>query len=301
MSTIERDKVVVSHEFGGATFNDSVAVAVNWPGAFEVNIDDLKGWRSTTGVTVIRTPRGTGDGDYIADRFPKKSRMIEVEGYITAPTRAQLDDLFDSVVVQAFPNDVDITITRYEPTPKYVVCRLAGEIEDLGYLVDAHGVDMMRWGATLLCADPLKYDAVNTLAGSSGVAGVATGGRSYPRTYPLHYNVSSSGGGNQVSLFNEGTTDAPALLDIWGPLPLGWRVELSNTGDFISFNTALSTSSDHLIIDTAAKSALLNGSSVNGLLGGTWWKLRPKANVIRLYGNYDPAAGFTVTAKSAWR
>lgn len=301
MSTIHGDKVVVSHEYGGCTFNDPGALNTYWPGAMAVAIDEMAGWRSTTALTVIRTERGTGDGDYLAERFPKRSRMLTIDGYLTAPDRLTLDKMFDLVVANAFPNDTDITLTRHEPIPKYVTGRLAGEVEEMGYLIDPRGVDAMRWQTTLLCPDPLKYDALNDLSGSTGVAGLASGGRTYPRRYPLQYNVTASGEGNQVVLYNTGTTDSPVVARLHGPLPIGWRLELGNTGEQISFATALVGPQNELVIDTGNKTATLDGNSINGLLGGTWWRLKPKGNVVRLYGNYDPAAGFSITAKSAWR
>lgn len=491
MSSIHGDKVTFAHEFGGCSFND--AESSDWPGALAASIDDMPGWRSTTDLNVIRTPRGTGDGDYLARRFPKKSRMITIQGYLLAPDRETLDRMFDLVVTNAFPADTDIQLTRHEPTPKYVTCRLASAVEDVQYLIDPRGADAMRWEATVLCEDPFKYDAVNVLQGSAGVAGVASGGRTYPRVYELsaatrtnlvrnpsfevnlaswyapqaaqslarstawaasgsasalvsygtatsgtiemtndaymplpvagipytaqfkarkapggaasrnlqlligwinssnaqigsssgalvsvdanntatitatgtppvgttqfylyifapvaaagdafyidsvmaeegitggpyidgstsggvwsgaphnststfaprgvRYNVTTSGEGSQVNLYNEGTADSPVVATITGPVPLGWRLELSNTGEQLSFATALSAS-DTLVIDTDNKTALLNGSSVAGLLSGTWWRLKPKGNTIRLYGDYSPSAGFNVTAKSAWR
>lgn len=298
MTSIHGDKVTFAHEFGGCSFNDPESS--DWPGALAVSIDGMPGWRATADLTVVRTPRGTGDGDYFGDRFPKKSRMITIQGYLLAPDRETLDQMFDLIVTNAFPVDTDIVMTRHEPTPKYVTCRLAGSVEDTEYLIDPRGADALRWEATVLCDDPLKYDAMTTLSGAAGVSGLPSGGRTYPRVYPLVYNVTASGEGEKVTLYNAGTTDAPALISVHGPIPIGWRLELSNTGERLSFAVALNAS-DVLVVDTGDKSALLNGFPVNGTLSGTWWRLKPRGNTVRLYGNYDSAAGFSVLARSSWR
>lgn len=296
MGTIFGDKVTLSHALGSCAFNDAASLGA-WPGASRVRLDDLAGWGSTADLNVIKSSKGTGDGDYLATRFPAKSRLIMASGYVVVPGRAALDSVWDLLSIQAFPVDLDIVLTRYEPVPKYVTARVAGPIEQVQYF-PAEGA--LRFEVPLICADPFKYDAVNTLSGSAGVAGVSTGGRVYPRTYPLTWNITAAGSGNSITLFNVGTAKSYPIINIHGPLPSGWRVENSTTGDEEAFAVDL-LSSDILVIDNQQKSALFNGAPVSGLLAGTWWPLARGSNTIRLFGNYDAAAGFTVSAKSAWR
>lgn len=293
MSTILGDLVEFSHSSGGCTLNDPTLV--DWAGAIKVCIDNIDGWRETVDLNVSRVQRGVGDGDYVASRFAKKSRVLIIEGYILAPDRASTDELFDALVNNAFPEDTDITITRHEPVPKYVVGRLAGPIEDTQYIPGG-----MRWSTTILCPDPLKYDALNVISGSSGVSGISSGGRTYPRTYPLSYNLVAGGEGNQITVYNAGTARTPPIIVVTGPLPAGWRIESVTTGETSSFDVDLSAL-DELEIDMGLKTAKLNGEPINGLLVGGWLTLVPKTNVLRLYGNYDPAAQISLTAKSAWR
>lgn len=294
MGSIFKDKIVMAHSSGGCAFNDPAMT--DWPGAFQVSVDTLGGWRETAEPNVSRTQRGVGNGDYVAPHFALKSRMLSIGGLIHAPTRLLVDQMFDLLVVNGFPPDLDIQLTRYEPIPKYVKCRLAGKIEDPQYTPQG-----MRWEATLLCPDPLKYDAVNTISGSAGVSGVSTGGMTLPLTLPLIFNVSANGSGNQIIVYNAGTVTSFPVISVHGPLPTGWRVENSTTGDIMSFNIGLGSSVDNLVIDTYNKTALLNGSPITGLLVGTWIGLAPKSNTLRLFGNFDPAAGFSVLGKSAWR
>jgi hypothetical protein len=289
------DKVVLSSQAGSATFND--ATLPGWPaGAIHVGIDGLDGWRSTAKLRVGRAPRGVGDGAILSSRFPMVERTIIVEGWIHASSRLLVDQLFDQVVNNAFPADVDIILTVNEPVPKYVTCRLADSVEPTQYLPQG-----LRWQTTLVCADPLKYDASNTIsAGPVGVSGVATGGRTYPRLYPLVYNVTANGTGNQMVVFNAGTTKTYPVITIHGPIPSGWRVENSTTGEYAGFSTDIGIS-DTVVIDSQHKTATLNGSGIPGLIVGNWFGLVQGSNTLRLFGNYDPAANFSLTAKSAWR
>jgi hypothetical protein len=295
--TILGDKVTCVSSAGSTSFNDPASVGANWPGALKVNIDDMPDWLRTVDLNVISTPRGVGDGAYTASRFPAKSRILTVSGYAVATTRAALDAAWDLIVAVAFPQDVDIRFTRFESVPKYVTARLSGPIEITQY----HGKEAgLRFETTLLCSDPFKYDALNTLTGTSGVAGLSTGGRTYSRVYPLVYGTTAQGAGNQVILNNIGTAPTNPVFTINGPLASGWRLENSTTGMEEAFDIDLTTG-DVLTIDNGAKSAMLNGNVINGLVSGDWWTLARGANVIKLFGDYNATASFTVSAVSRWR
>ncbi len=297
MPTILGDKVTCVSPSGSTSFNDLPTLAANWPGAIKVNIDDIPQWSDTVDLDVISTSRGFGDGAYTAKRFPAKSRVLSVAGYAVAANRALLDSIMDLVIANAFPQDVDIVLTRFEPVPKYVTGRLAGSVQVTQY----HGKEGgLRFEATILCSDPFKYDASNTLSGTSGIAGLSTGGRTYPRVYPLVFGTTAQGAGNQVLLTNIGTAPALPIFTIHGPIASGWRLENSTTGAEQSFDIGLSLG-DTLIIDNGAKSAMLNGSLINGLINGDWWTLARGPNIVKLFGDYNSTASFTVTAVSRWR
>jgi hypothetical protein len=294
MSTILGDKLTLVHVFGSVAFNDGIMS--DWPGAMKCHVDNLDGWQETVDKNVVRSQRGVGDGDYIGNRWAAKSRMLMMEGYIHAPSRLIVDQTFDSIVANAFPDDTDITLTRFEPIPKYVVCRLAGKVELVQYISEG-----LRWRTTLLCADPFKYDALNTLSGTAGVAGVSSGGVTFPVTFPVVFSTAAQGEGNQIVIFNTGTARAEPIVTVHGPLTTGWRVESATTGEFSAFDISLGAA-DVLVMDHRMKTAELNGQLVSGLLTGKWWTLRPKSNTIRLYGDYNSAASFSIGAtKSTWR
>jgi phage-related protein len=297
MSTILGDKVTCASTMGSIAFNNVASVSTDWPGVIKARIDELSGWDDTVDLNVISVPKGFGDGAYTAPRFPAKSRMLTVSGYLVAPNRATLDLNMDRLALYAFPQDTDIVLTRFQPVPKYVTARLAGPISIAQYQGAEGG---LRFEAILLCSDPFRYDALNTLSGTSGVAGLSTGGRTYKRVYPLVYGTTALGSGNQVLLYNVGTAVTYPTFTIHGPLPSGWRLENSTTGAEEAFDIDLSTG-DTLVIDNANKQAYLNGSLVNGLLNGEWWSLAPLGNVIKLFGDYNATASFTVTAVSRWR
>lgn len=298
MTTIFGDKVTLQRSGGSAySFNDAATLAVSWPGAVKMACDEIDGWKDTVSLDVISVPRGIGDGNYTAARFPSQARMLTIGGYIVCPNRATLDSLLDLLVIQAFPEDVDIKLTRFEPVPKYVTGRLADKVLVTQYM-PAEG--QARWETMLLCSDPFKYDAVNVLTGTTGIAGVTTGGRTYPRVYPLVYTSTSGGTGNAITVTNIGTARTYPVITIVGPVNSGWRVENSTTGDTMGFEITLTTG-DILVIDSQNKFATLNGSPVNGLLNGDWWSLARGTNVVRLFGDYNATATFSISGISRWR
>jgi Siphovirus-type tail component, C-terminal domain len=297
MSTIFKDKVAVQVPLGVLTFNDAAGLPYWYPGTRTMNVDLLEGWQKTVDLNVISVPRGVGDGNYTAPKFPALARNLTIGGYVEGPNRATLDAIWDQMMGDAFPPDVDIVLTRFEPVPKYVTCRVAGDFDITQYMPSEAA---FRWEGTLLCSDPFKYDANSTLFDVAGIAGISSGGRTYPRVYPLTYTVVGGGEGNQAVVFNLGTAKAPVLIEIFGPVPIGWRIDNSTTGDSMSFDIDLS-GSDVLSIDTRTKTALLNGSPVNGLLHGTWMQLARGNNILKLFADYNVFGSFHVTAKSTWR
>jgi hypothetical protein len=296
MSTIDGDKVTVNGPLGTLTFNDAATIGFWFPGTRQMGCDLLDGWRQV-GLNVISVPRGVGDGNYTASKFPTLARNITIGGWAMAPDRGSMDYLFDQLVADCFPVDTDLTITRFEPIPKYVVCRVTDPPDIIQYFADECA---FRWEATLICSDPFKYDALNVLSGSSGIAGISSGGRTYPRVYPLTYTVVGAGQGNQIVLFNLGSAKAYPYITINGPVPRGWRVDLTTTGESLAFDIDLGAS-DQMIIDTQNKTAYFNGFPINGLIQGDWFQLVRGSNTIKLFADWNATASFSVTARSTWR
>lgn len=297
MPTILRDKVEVAYPNGPlVTFNDNPTKPT---GSIKWGLDDLSGWDETPELDVSSLAIGGGvDGEILGDRFPARARHFMASGWVMAETRADAENLMDVIMRDAFPRNKDIKLVRYETIPKYLNCRVSAK-----RTVERVGPQDFRWIVPLIAGDPFKYDN-DPPAGSSGSAGVAgqsSGGRSYQRTYPLQYTTTTEGeDANSVTLVNRGTAETYASIIVTGPLASGtWRISNETTGEDIKFNIAL-VAGDVMDIDFRNGIALLNGFPVTATITGDFWKLQPGPNVIKLFGDFDPAAGFTATTESAW-
>lgn len=286
--------LTVVNSNGSVTFNDLSA----GPGDIVAEmalVDVLDGWTATATPVVVTAQKAIGDGAFLASRLYSAGRSLHVEGLIATDGYEETENAWNDLVFKAFPLNEDLTITAQGPVPKFVVARVVSPITPLQWMPDG-----FRFGLDLLCTDPFKYDAVNILTGTSGVSGASSGGMTWPVTWPVVWNAQTNGVGNGVTLTNIGNADTLPTISITGPLDTGWRIENETTGEFLSFNVAL-LAGQTLVIDAKTESAEVEGSPVVGLIDGDWFPLKPGANFIRLFGNYDPATSFTVTALSAWR
>ena len=293
MPTIFRDKVVLNE----VVFNEDISKP---EGAGDWAIDVMVGWHETPEIDAEFAPKGIVDGEVPPESFPVRGRNITLGGYVTAPTRLLLEQLWDVIVRDALPRGAAVRLERYEAVPKQVTGYLYSSREPVWYGNASGGPIGFRWGATIRCADPMKYGVTPQIL-SAGVAGFASGGRTYPRTYPLEYDTTLSGEGEKVTIVNDGSgVSRNLVLDITGPLMQGgWRVVNETTGELLKFDVGLSAG-DHLIINFSNETATLNGSPVSASILGDFWALVTGPNVIKLYSDYDPAAGFTATAYPAW-
>lgn len=293
MAFFFKEKLTFTTSGGEAIFNDTSNLGdLTAELAF---IDVLDGWTATAKPVVVSSQKAVGDGAYIASKFYNQGRVLTVEGVLGTSGPAETDSVWNQLVSIAFPLNQDIVVRHEGPVPRYVTARVITEMSPVQFMENG-----FRFTLDLLCPDPFKYDAVNVLTGTAGIVGTSLGGRVFPAVYPLVYGTTASGSANQVILNNIGTADTYPVTSITGPVDQGWRLENSTTGEFLSFDISIPSGST-LVIDHKLETALLDGSSVTGLINGDWWPLVPGVNTIKLFGNFYAASTFTVTARSAWR
>lgn len=276
----------------GVTFND--------PGTKPVEaqawiLDVMEGWKTSPEPKVYSTELGGNrDGEATGDYFPLPARFIVVGGAVYAPTEAAAEELHDKLLAEAMPRNKRFDLVRNESVPKYVTCKRSGAFETEWVMENG-----FRWQTTLMAEDPLKY-AVGTEYGTAGVAGVSDEGIAYPVVYPLVYSTEDSEDGS-AGIQNEGNAPSGHIqATILGPLVRGaWRLRNDTNDGEISFDVGLALG-DTLLIDFETELAYLNGYPVSAALIGSFWKIDPGTNSIRLYADYDPATSFSVLAQSAW-
>lgn len=155
----------------------------------------------------------------------------------------------------------------------------------------------------LVAADPRIYSTqlYTSTVQASGVA--ASGGRSYPRSYPLNYAYVPPASLGDIYATNQGNAAAPATLTITGP---GTNPTITNatTGERLVFSITLGAT-DFLAVDMLNRTVLLNNTfskySTVSFTQSAWWMLQPGVNDIQLaWGSYDTGAGLTVQWRDAW-
>lgn len=293
MPTIFRDKVIA----GTVVFNDRASMP---PGCIQFGLDVLDGWKKASDLEVQSTPYGGSvDGESSNGYWPALARHMLVGGYVVTDDRLTAENVEDIILGDAFPVNEEIVLVRYEGTPRYMRVKVTGEAEIVNV-----GPNNFRWTVPVqTIGSPFKfsYNPMDGESGSSGVAGLSSGGRTYPRTYPLQYVSDDDATSNYVALTNHGTAPSEPIAILNGPLPAGgWRLENSRTGEYIRFDVGLAAT-DQLVIDFTERIALLNGYPVTATIDGDFWRVLRGVNVIKLYAPFDEEANFTISVNSAWR
>jgi len=290
LQTIFRDKVTI----GTWTFNDPLSLPA---GVTQLGVNIMDGWDDTSPIQALVTSRGNRDGDVPSSHFPLRSRSITLSGWLYCTSRTTARLAWSSLIATAFPVNVDLTLTRYEPDgAKYVTCRRAGPVE-LPPATNASGPHF-RFLTTLLAFDPLKYSATIDLNATSGIAGASSGGLVAPVLLPAMF-LTAAGQLNQISVTNIGSYATKPLVTITGPLPTGWHWDNMTTGQSLGLDITLGAG-DSLVLDHALETAKLNGFKISPGITGAWWSVAPGPNLLKLFGDFDPAASVTLTGRSAW-
>lgn len=149
----------------------------------------------------------------------------------------------------------------------------------------------------LVATDPLLYSASE----SSGATSLpsAGGGLTFPATAPLTFGAVSTGG--TISAVNSGSFDTDITLRIDGPVT-NPRVESLTAGKTIAVNITLATG-EYLVIDTKARTVLLNGtaSRYSSLdTSSRWFTLAPGTNEITFRASTPTVATLAAVWRSAW-
>lgn len=287
--TIFRDVVTC----GTWTFNDPNTLP---GGVYELGINILDGWDDTVPVDVLVSSRGSRDGDIPSDHFPMRSRHLTLSGWMSCTSRTAALQAWTSLCRDAFPANVDLTLTRAEPdATKQLTVRRAGTIER-PTATNMSGPDF-RFIVPLQAFDPLKYATTQDINATTGVSGGSVGGVVVPVKVPVVFAGVSVG--NLLSVTNAGSHDTKPITTITGPLPSGWRWENDTTGTLMLLDVTLGAG-DTLILDHQSELVILNGAVASPMITGDWWPVVPGTNVLRLFGDFDPAATVTVTGRSAW-
>lgn len=257
-------------------------------------LDGLDGWTNTAKPVVVTSQRAVGDGAYISKKFYSQGRVLMARGLVATANKAETEAAWNQLASIAFPINQDITITNLGPINKYTIVRVISDVRCTQSMEDG-----FRFEVDLMSEQSFLYSVAN-LTAAAGIVGSPKGGLIFPATFPLVFNTDPQGASNAAIVNNLGNAPSKPVITIQGPVENGWRLENTTTGEFISFDTDIPQGL-WLAIDFEKETALFGGVPISGLVEGDWWDLAPGVNTIKLFGNYNAAANFTVLAKSAWR
>lgn len=154
------------------------------------------------------------------------------------------------------------------------------------------------------CPDPREYDATLQTATATLPPTAATGGISWPLLWPIPFSGSTTPGVGLLTLVNAGNV-AAALQLVLAAGATAWtnpQVYQQETGALLQLTGSIGAG-DSLVIDTEARTVLLNGTAGRGGMvaeGSSWPLLQPGMNTLLIGGTGDTTAQLTASARSAW-
>lgn len=240
----------------------------------------------------------SGHGSYVEAQY-LKARTVSIEGTLYCPP----NDLtfWDALKGNFFP----------QPDARPLYFKLPGREQQVvfgkplggikGDVQAGIGMGVIPFQVQIACEDPRIY--ASTPQAPSTTLPVSSGGRAYPRTYPVAYGSSGSGGSLQVINNGNFRDGAAAVLRVSNNT-LNPRIELIGTGKFLKVNIQL-FDGDTLDIDLQYRTILLNGTASrrNALTSdSTWFLIPPGSQQLNFRADaYSATSTLSIpTFRSAW-
>ncbi|MET9467795.1 hypothetical protein ABZY44_23930 [Streptomyces sp. NPDC006544] len=273
-------------DLGSVTLGAVDAAGVAW------HLQGLDGWDGSD-LSAGYQPREADHGAWAAPVYLRQ-RPVTITGKIEASGVTALDAAIEQLI--AASSFADTTLTVYESIPKQATVRRSGPP-----LIKPITDRIAEYSVLVTAADPRRY-STDLQAQSAGLPSV-TGGVTLPLTMPLTITAGTSSG--QISLSNAGSMSTRPTFTIDGPVadPVIVVQYPDSTVVQLAFSDTLGAG-DQLVIDTAARSVVLNGSvSRRGYLSVARWPVIPPTSTVTVQwtaSSYDSAALLTGTCRSAW-
>lgn len=257
-----------------------------------------EGWSSAADARAALVDIPDDDGAADAPTY-ESARTITLTGVAIAPSWLEQNRAKERLNRVAYTSRglYPLTITEHHLT-RLAYVRRSGS-QKIG---DRQG-NAFDFVLSLVAPDPARYDSnLQTLA--AGMPGtIVLVGRTYPRTYPLTYptNVPYQ---PLVNAYNLGNRNTGAQITLSSGIDSPGVIN-GDSGASLQFDVSLGAA-DSLVVDLAAKTAVLNGTSSRRgslLTGSSWFTLVPGENNLRLIGipNGTGNPTMTVAYRSAWK
>lgn len=293
---------------GSVVFNAYDRNGVAWV------VTDIDGWWELPEVSIPDDPRPfEQDGSYLTPgRY--MPRVLALNGMLIPPAGVQQFQPtgnptrnLASYARQALGAAVDIArvaaiLQVDEEVPKQAVVQLANKPSFKNSRVNG----AIEFSIPLKAPDPRKYSQTLIVSPDTSLV-QASGGRTYPRTYPLTYGDVGDTSGPQTGIIlatNVGTYNTGAVIRINGPVASP-TIEHLELGVVLMFNTSVG-SNEYLEIDLFDRTVLLNGETNRRWtmdVRSDWFMLQPGVNSLRFNGEAfgsGASPSMNVTYRSAW-
>ncbi|MEH0445420.1 hypothetical protein QA811_17610 [Streptomyces sp. B21-102] len=255
-------------------------------------LQTLEGWDSPE----TRAEFTDREGDHGAWASPVYlgSRPITLAGTIDAPSQAALETAMEQLRVAAGLTDTLLTV--WQTVPKQCLVRRSGK-PLLQYITDTKAL----FSVMVTAEDPRRYSTVQQ-SGTTGLP-VTTGGLLFPAVAPFVF--SASGATGTIAAANEGSFETRPVLTVAGPVvaPLLSALYADGTVRQLTYSQTLQ-SGEQLVIDTDARTVLLNGVSRRRFLTvAQGWPTIPAASSVTFQfqsSTYSATATLTAAWRSAW-
>ncbi|MEW2415284.1 hypothetical protein AB0953_16435 [Streptomyces sp. NPDC046866] len=255
------------------------------------HLQGLDGWDGSD-LRAEYTPREADHGAWGAPVYLSQ-RPIALKGKIEAPGLASLDTAMEQLIAAVALTDT--TLTVYETIPKQATVRRSGAT-----LIQPLTDRIAEYSLLVTAADPRRYST--TLLSQSTALPSVTGGLTLPVTLPVAISATTVAG--SITLTNAGSMATRPTLTITGPVVTPTIVAALPGGSVtqIAYGATLQVG-DVLVIDSAARTVILNGTASRRLyFSGTWPEIPANSSVTYSWSSpvYDPSALLTGTCRSAW-
>lgn len=262
-------------------------------------VEGEDGWSSSPPVRPTVAERSTGDGAWAGPGF-YGARVITLAGRALATDRLSMLNAKERIKAAVGPRNLVPLQVDEAHLSRVAQVRLTDKIE-----ISDRGAHSFAWQLILTAPDPRRY-SVDEMEATAILPTTSTGGRTYPRTYPMAYGSAVVGGSGSANLTQLGDFDeTPAVVTFTGPL-INPSVAHVQTGRTLTFELTLAAE-ETLVVDLGEQTALLNGSASRANTispGSAWFLLVPGANELQFRGQAGTPAEIqptmTVTASSAW-
>ncbi|MFE4697294.1 hypothetical protein ACFRIC_09390 [Streptomyces sp. NPDC056738] len=256
-------------------------------------LQTLEGWDSPESRSEF-TDREGDHGSWAGPVY-LGSRPITLGGTIVAPSRDLLDGAMEQIRSAAGLTDTVLTV--WETAPKQAVVVRSGK-PLAQYVTDTAAT----YSVMVTAADPRRYST--TLQSATTGLPSSSGGLTPPVTPPLTSTATTVAG--EIDALNEGTFETRALFTITGPADTPQILTQMPDGSvvFLTYTDVLVTG-DSLVIDTDAKTCVLNGavSRRRYLVTPTGWPTIPADSQVSFQFRaryYNSTATLTASWRSAW-